>query len=168
MIEHNELFIQNLKNALNDKLKLTQPKHPNRTITLLDLTPIDENKYTISAKVSLTDINFFGINDGGQYDFKADAHIIIESELNNENIKIKQASPYTLNIDINGPFAIKAITKKQYFNVIELKENPLFSHLNDQEKIEFCIDQQPNQDILQKAKTFNIEPFTIQMIYSSK
>ena len=69
-------------------IKIDTTKTSNRTITLLDLTPIDENKYIFRLKLSLTDINFFGINDGGQYDFvKQMPHIIIESELNSENIK---------------------------------------------------------------------------------
>ena len=37
--------------------------------------------------------------------------LLLNLNLIMKNIKIKQASPYTLNIDINGPFAIKAITK---------------------------------------------------------
>ena len=40
--------------------------------------------------------------------------------------------------------------------------------MTDQEKIDYCIEQHPSQDIIQNKKATTIEPLAIQIIHAAK
>lgn len=162
----NNLFIENLKNALNDVLKSNQ--YQNRNISIIDLKQTDETTFIVTTKATFTNLEFFGINNKGEYEFKTDANFVVETELNQNNTTMTQISPFTIKIEFNGDYDVKQITKQQFFNIQTIKDNKLFKDLTNQEKIEYAIEQQPKQDIIKNKKALMIEPFTIHIIYAKK
>lgn len=166
MVNQDTLFIENLKTAMNDQFK--NDNHYNRNITIINIEQTDKDKFLVTAKATFTNIHFLGVNQKGDYEVKTDAHFIIQTELNSNNAPIKRISPFTIQMDFSGDYDVKQITKQQFFNVQIIKDNTIFNNMTDQEKIDYCIEQHPSQDIIQNKKATTIEPFTIQIIHAEK
>lgn len=157
----NSLF--DTKNEINDELKRIDKHNPQRNIKIIDLDTLSNNKGLI-AKTLFTFTNhiFEGKNEAGRYKYQTDMHIRLDMLLDNHNFPLEHTSPFTISMNYKGYYDIIKKYQTQYFNIIPLHENALFKNYTDQEIIEYCIKQHPEQNI--KDDDLKIPSFTINMV----
>lgn len=161
MTRPNSLF--DTKNEINDELKRIDKHNPQRNIKIIDLDIMPDNSGLI-AKMLFTFTNqiFEGKNEAGRYKYQTDINIRLDILIDDNNFPLKHTSPFTISMSYKGYYDIIKKYQTQYFNIIPLHENALFKNYTDQEIIEYCIKQHPEQNI--KDDDLRIPSFTINMV----
>lgn len=151
------------KNTINDELKTIDHHNPNRHISIIDLDIMPDNTGLLAKMLfTFTGQIFEGINAAGRYKYQTDIHIRLDILINDDNFPLKHTSPFTISMSYKGFYHIVKQHQTQYFNIIPLHENDLFKSYTDQEIIEYCIEQHPEQNI--QDEDLKIPPFTINLV----